>query len=86
MGTTSDWHNPVLDSHETQEQDDALICREAYTPASARAVRDHFVTDCGTASGDGKSNQDGKLVYAYKKSVPRQPDAAQSHFSLVRHS
>jgi hypothetical protein len=67
VGTTSDWHNPVLDSHKSKEEDYALICREAYTPASARAVRDYFVAQCGAAPGNGESNQDGKLVYAYKK-------------------
>jgi len=72
VGTTRDWHNRVLDPHQAEEKDDGLICREAYTPASARAVRDHFVTLCGTVPGNGDGSEDGKLVYAYKK-APSQP-------------
>ena len=32
-----------------RECGDDFICREAYTPASARSVRLHFVKDCGSA-------------------------------------
>ena len=37
------------------------ICREACTPAAARAVRDYFVAQCGTAPGNGDTSLDGKL-------------------------
>jgi hypothetical protein len=66
VGTARDWHSPVLEVHEREEKDDDLIYREAYTPASARAVRDYFVNECGTARGNGDGSEDGKLVYVYK--------------------
>ncbi|MBZ5543504.1 MAG: hypothetical protein LAO07_07470 [Acidobacteriia bacterium] len=66
VGTTRDWHNPVFDSRQNEDRDYDLICREAYTPAPARAVRDYFVTQCGTAPAND-SSPDGKLVHAYKK-------------------
>jgi len=46
VGTARDWHSPVLEAHEQEERNDDFICREAYTPASARSVRLHFVNDC----------------------------------------
>ena len=49
VGTARDWHSPVLEAHEQEEKNDDFICREAYTPASARSVRLHFVKDCGSA-------------------------------------
>ena len=61
-----DWHDPVFESRQSEAKDDELVCREAYTPASARAVRDYFVSQ-GTAPGNGESNQEGKVVYAYRK-------------------
>jgi len=64
-----DWHDPVFESRQSEAKDDELICREAYTPASARTVRDHFVSQ-GTAPGNGESNQEGKVVYAYRKLHP----------------
>jgi hypothetical protein len=36
-----------------------LICREAYTPASARAVWDYFVAQFGTACESGDASLDG---------------------------
>ena len=61
-----DCHDPVFESRQSEAKDDELVCREAYTPASARAVRDYFVSQ-GTAPGNGESNQEGKVVYAYRK-------------------
>ncbi len=66
IGTARDWHCPVLEAHRAEEKDDALICREAYTPAAARAVRDHFVHECGLAPSKDEGSQDGKLVYVYR--------------------
>jgi len=71
VGTARDWHSAVLEAHEREDQDDDLICREAYTPASARSVRLHFVNDCGSTQGSGDASDDGKLVYAFKKSPAR---------------
>ena len=67
VGTARDWHSPVLEAHEREEKDDDLICREAYTPASARSVRLHFVNDCGSGQSSGDASDDGKLVYAFKR-------------------
>ena len=67
VGTARDWHSPVLEAHEREEKDDDLICREAFTPSSARTVRLHFVNDCGTAQTTADTSDDGKLVYAFKK-------------------
>ena len=79
VGTARDWHSPVLGAHEHEERNDDFICREAYTAASARSVRVHFVTDCGmaptrAAPGDHRSPLqqdavDGKLVYAFRRST-----------------
>jgi len=63
-----DWHDPVFESRQSEAKDDELICREAYTPASARAVRDYFVTQCGAVPPNGEGGGDGKLVYAYRRS------------------
>ena len=71
VGTARDWHSPVLEAHEQEEKNDDFICREGYTPASARSVRLHFVNDCGSAQGSGEGSDDGKLVYAFKKSPAR---------------
>lgn len=45
VGTAQDTHNPLFEADRLKDSDDddALIYREAYTPASARAVRDHFL-------------------------------------------
>jgi len=51
-----DWHDPVFESRQSEAKDDELICREAYTPASARAVRDYFVSQ-GTVAGADVSIQ-----------------------------
>jgi len=67
VGTARDWHSAVLEAHEQEEKNDDFICREAYTSASARTVRLHFVNDCGSAQGSGDASDDGKLVYAFKK-------------------
>ena len=61
-----DWHDPVFESRQSEAKEDELICREAYTPASARAVRDYFVSQ-GSAPGNRESSQEGKVVYAYRK-------------------
>ena len=71
VGTARDWHSAVLEAHEQEEKNDDFICREGYTPASARSVRLHFVNDCGSAQGSGEGSDDGKLVYAFKKSPAR---------------
>jgi hypothetical protein len=86
VGTARDWHNPVFESRQTEGKDDDLICREAYTPASARAVRDYFVTECGTdgdAFGEGKA---GRFVYAYRKTshTDRSSPAPGRHFASRR--
>ena len=39
VGTAQDAHNPLFDADRPKDSDDALIYREAYTPASARAAR-----------------------------------------------
>jgi hypothetical protein len=72
VGTASDWHCPVLEAHQIEDKDDALICREAYTAASARAVRDYFVTQCDVALGNSRASEEGKLVYVYRE-LPLQP-------------
>ncbi len=36
VGIARDGHNPVFEAHQREDTDDALIYREAYTPASAR--------------------------------------------------
>ena len=43
-GIAHDGHNPVFEAHQLEDSDDALIYREAYTSASARAVRDYCVS------------------------------------------
>ena len=53
VGTAQDAHNPLFDADRLKDSDDALIYREAYTLASARAVRDHFVSDCGMTQING---------------------------------
>ena len=73
VGTARDLHNPVLEAHQLEERNDGLVYREAYTAASARSVRDYFVTQLGTIPDNTENPQDGKLVYAYKKF------ASQSH-------
>ncbi len=75
VGIARDWHCPVLEAHQAEERNDGLIYREAYTAASARSVRDYFVTQLGTVPDNPDSTQDGKLVYAYKRL------ASQSHSS-----
>ncbi len=37
VGIAHDGHNPVFEAHQLEDTDDALIYREAYTPARARA-------------------------------------------------
>jgi hypothetical protein len=54
VGTARDWHSPILETHEREDQNDDLICREAYTPASARSVRLHFVNDWRVAHHGAK--------------------------------
>ena len=81
-----DWHDPVFESRQSEAKDDELICREAYTPASARAVLDHFVTECGAdgdAVGEGKA---GRFVYAYRKTshTDRSSPAPGRHFASRR--
>jgi hypothetical protein len=71
VGTARDWHSADLEAHEHEEKNDDFICREAYTPASARSARLHFVNDCGSAQGSGEASDDGKLVYAFKISPAR---------------
>ncbi len=73
VGIACDAHNSVLEAHQVEERNDGLIYREAYTAASARAVRDYFVTKLGTIPNNAENPQDGKLVYGYKKF------ASQSH-------
>ena len=73
VGTARDWHCPVLEAHQIEEKEDGLICREAYTPETARAVRDYFVTQRGTTCVNGAPAQDGKLVYVQKQSPPQVP-------------
>jgi len=73
VGTAQDAHNPLFDADRLKDSDDALIYREAYTPASARAVRDHFVADCGIASANDEVGPAGKLVYLRRKSSPEHP-------------
>ena len=52
-----------------EERHDGLIYREAFTAASARSVRDYFVTQLGTVPDNTDCPQDGKLVYSYSKSA-----------------
>jgi hypothetical protein len=73
VGTARDWHNPVFESRQTEGKDYDLICREAYTPSSARAVRDYFVNERGTAIVNGESSEGGKLVYVCRKSASLPP-------------
>jgi hypothetical protein len=63
-----DCHDPVFESRQSEAKDDELVCREAYTPASARAVRDYFVAQCGAVPPNGEGSNNGKLVYAYRRS------------------
>ncbi len=79
VGTARDWHSPALEAHEQEEKNDDFICREAYTPASARSVRLHFVNDCGSAQGSGDTSDEGKLVYAFRKQ-----HADPGHFSTTQ--
>jgi len=68
VGTARDWGDAVLEAHEQEEKNDDFICREAYTSTSARSVRLHFVDDCGSGENSPDASDDGKLVYAFKKS------------------
>ena len=61
VGTARDWGDPVLEAREQEEKNDDFICREAYTPSSARTVRLHFVDDCGSAQAFGDASDDGNL-------------------------
>ncbi len=78
MGTARHAHNPVLEAHQSEERNDGLIYREAFTAASAHSVRDYFVSQCGAAHDNPENAQDGKLVYAYKRlaSKSHSPKAA----------
>ncbi len=73
VGIARDAHNPMLEAHQREERNDGLIYREAYTAASARSVRDYFVTQLGTVPDNTDNPQDGKLVYAYKRSASQAP-------------
>ena len=68
VGTARDWRSPVMEAHEHGDQDDNFIVREAYTSASARSVRLHFVNDCGMAETPQDGIDDGKLVFTFGKS------------------
>jgi hypothetical protein len=67
VGTARDSHGALFTRHETEDFEDGWIYREAFTPGVARAVRDHFVTECGTDPGASGEDEPGRIVYAYKK-------------------
>ena len=69
VGAARERHTPILEAYEREEQEEAFLCRKACAAASARAVRLHFVSDCGTARTPSGPSDDGKLVFAFKKSA-----------------
>ncbi len=70
IGTARDWRSPVMELHDHGVQNDDFIVREAYTAASARSVRSHFVNGCGMAESPKEGDDDGKLVFAIRKAPP----------------
>jgi hypothetical protein len=49
VGVAKDPRVPLFETHVVEERHDGWLYREAFTPASAREVKDHFVVECGSA-------------------------------------
>ncbi len=59
--------SPLFTSHLVEEKDDGWVYRESFTPWSARAVKEHFVSECGAEPAP--DDEEGRFVYAYKKAA-----------------
>ena len=70
VGTAKDSRGPFFASHRVAERDDGLIYREAFTAASAEAVRDYLVNECGLHLDLEDAPEPGRIVFAYRKTAP----------------
>ena len=73
VGTAKDSRGPFFASHRVAERDDGLIYREAFTAASAEAVRDYLVKECGLRLDLEDVPEAGRIVFAYRKTEPAHP-------------
>ena len=67
VGTAKDPRSPFFESHRVAEMNDGLTYREAFTAASAQAVRDHLVNECGLRLDLDDAPEPGRFVFAFKK-------------------
>jgi hypothetical protein len=75
VGTAKDPRSPFFQSHRVAEVDDGLIYREAFTPGSAQAIRDHLVSECGLRLDLDGAPEPGCLVFAYRQTAPGHTEA-----------
>jgi len=61
-GNTCDQNFHFAGMYRDGETANDFICREAYTPASARSVRLHFANDCGSAQAGSAERVAQSLV------------------------
>ena len=67
VGTAKDPRSPFFESHRLAEMNDGLTYREAFTPASAQAIRDYLVNECGLRLDLDDAPEPGRFVFAFKK-------------------
>ena len=67
VGTAKDPRSPFFESHRLAEMNDGLTYREAFTPASAQAIRDYLVNECGLRLDLDDAPEPGRFVFAFNK-------------------
>jgi hypothetical protein len=67
VGTAKDPRSPFFERHRLAEMNDGLTYREAFTPASAQAIRDYLVNECGLRLDLDDAPEPGCFVFAFKK-------------------
>lgn len=83
IGIARDTRGMFFQSHLVEERNDGLLYREAFTPVCAREIIEYFVTGRG-AILDASSQNDGRLVYAYRKTPLNRSHPKQESYFGVR--
>jgi hypothetical protein len=72
VGVTSDIEQGLFDDHNVPSQDSWYICRQAFTPADARAIEADLL-HVGCDGGAKGRNDSAVFVYAYLKTPTTKP-------------
>jgi hypothetical protein len=84
VGIAKDSQEPHFEDHLIEDRNDGFLYREAFTPGCAQEIKDYFVTQ-REATGDPNSHEDGRIVYAYRKTPLESPlKVTKSGLALAR--